>query len=370
MSQVYIMGLRVLAITGHSDLPETFQFIGLHNAGVQIHVICPETAAYKQLLLDAGIKVTWLKMKSRFDSAARAAIKAILDKGDIDIIHVFNNKALQNTLPLVKRSRIKLIAYRGIEGNVSVFDPISWMTYLNPRVDKIVCVANAIRDYFNKLRFLWWQFPKNKAVTIYKRYDLSWYQKPAVPRSTWGIPEGAFLVGCIANERPRKGLSYLIDALPQIDKTGLSIHLILIGSINENKTLMKIAHSPMKENIHLTGYRTDAAQVLAACDACILPAIKREGLPKGIIEGMVHQVTPIVTDTGGSPELIEPGVSGLIIEAGSASAISEAITYLAKNPLQNKQMAIAAQTRIQRDFNILATIEQTLVLYSEIGITR
>lgn len=90
MSQVYIMGLRVLAITGHSDLPETFQFIGLHNAGVQIHVICPETAAYKQLLLDAGIKVTWLKMKSRFDSAARAAIKAILDKGDIDIIHVFN----------------------------------------------------------------------------------------------------------------------------------------------------------------------------------------------------------------------------------------------------------------------------------------
>ena len=76
MSQVYIMGLRVLAITGHSDLPETSQFIGLHNAGVQIHVICPETAAYKQLLLDAGIKnrqypvQLWVYPKMLFWSAA------------------------------------------------------------------------------------------------------------------------------------------------------------------------------------------------------------------------------------------------------------------------------------------------------------
>ncbi len=364
------MGLRVLAITGHSDLPETFQFIGLHNAGVQLQVLCPETAPHKQLLLDANVKVVWLKLISRVDRVGRAAIQAVLDESEFDIVHVFNNKALQNTLPLIKHSPVKLVAYRGIEGNVSVFDPISWMTYLNPRVDKIVCVANAIRDYFKRLRFFWWHFPQEKAITIYKGHDLSWYQKPAVPRSTLGVPEDAFLVGCIANERPRKGLPFLIDALPQIAEAGLNIHLILIGSINGSKTLKKIAQSPMKENIHLTGYRTDAAQVLAACDACILPAIKREGLPKSIIEGMVYQVTPIVTDTGGSPELIEPGVSGLIIEAGSASAISEAITYLAKNPLQNKQMAIAAQTRIQRNFNILATIEQTLVLYSEIGITR
>ncbi len=358
--------VRALAITGYSDLPEIYQFIGIHNAGVQLRVICPETAPHNQLLLDAGVKVTWLKLKSRFDSAGRAAIKTVLDESDFDIVHVFNNKALQNTLPLVKHSPVKLIAYRGIEGNVSVFDPISWMTYLNPRIDKIVCVANAIRDYFKKLRFLWWQFPQDKAVTIYKGHDLSWYQKPAVPRSTWGVPEDAFLLGCIANERPRKGLSFLIDALPQIAETGLNIHLLLIGSIDGSRTLAKIAQSSMNKGIHLTGYRTDAAQVLAACDACILPAVKREGLPKAIIEGMVHRVTPIVTNTGGSPELIEPGVSGLVIEAGSASAISEAVAQLAQDPKKNCAMAIAAQARIQRDFNTLATVEQTLALYHEL----
>ena len=191
------MNIRVLAIAEYSDLPETHQLIGLHNAGVQLRVICAERARYKQLLLDAGVNATWLNFSGRFDSRARATIKTVLNEEEFDIVHVFTSKALQNSLPLVKNKSIKLIAYRGIEGNVSVFDPISWATYLNPRVDKIICVANAIRDFLKKLKFLWWQFPQDKAITIYKGHDLSWYQKPAIPRSTWGVPETAFLVGCI-----------------------------------------------------------------------------------------------------------------------------------------------------------------------------
>ncbi len=360
------MTIRVLAIAEYSDLPETWQLIGLHKAGVDLHVICSDTARHKQLLLDAGIKVTWLKISSRFDSKARAAIRAVLDQGEFDIVHVFTNRSLQNTLPLVKNTPVILMAYRGNVGNLSVFDPISWLTYFNPRVDKIVCVANAVRDYFNGIGFLWWHFPPDKAITIYKGHDLSWYQAPAVPRSTWGVPEEAFLVGCIANERPRKGLSYLVEALPKIAETDLEIHLLLIGTINGKKTLEKIAECRIRERIHLTGYRDDAAQVLAACDACILPATKREGLPKAIIEGMVYRVTPIVTKTGGGPELVEHGVSGLIIETCSAAAISEAIVQLARDPQQNARMGVAAQARIQSNFNTVTTVEQTLGLYREL----
>ena len=81
---------------------------------------------------------------------------------------------------------------------------------------------------------------------------------------------------------------------------------------------------------------------------------------------MVYQVAPIVTKAGGSPELVEYGVSGLIIETGSAAAISEAILQLARNPQQTAKMGVAAQARIQRDFNTVATIEQTLDLYREL----
>ncbi len=91
------MTIRVLAISEYSDLPETWLLIGLHKAGVDLRVICLSTAWYVQLLLDAGIKVTWLKLSSRFDSKARAAIRAVLDQGELDIVHVFTNRSLQNT---------------------------------------------------------------------------------------------------------------------------------------------------------------------------------------------------------------------------------------------------------------------------------
>jgi hypothetical protein len=95
--------ISVLAIAEYSDLPETWQLIGLHKAGVDLHVICSDTARHKQLLLDAGIKVTWLKFSSRFDSKARATIRAVLNQGEFDIVHVFTNKSLQNTLPFGKK---------------------------------------------------------------------------------------------------------------------------------------------------------------------------------------------------------------------------------------------------------------------------
>ena len=104
---------------------------------------------------------------------------------------------------------------------------------------------------------------------------------------------------------------------------------------------------------------------MAACNACILPALKREGLPKAIIEGMVNKVTPIVTNTGGSPELMTEDC-GLVIEAGSSEAIANAITTLAKDPVKNAAMGEAAQARIQNDFHTSVTVEQTLTLYREL----
>lgn len=357
--------MRVLAVTAHSDLPETNLFIGLMQAGVGLEVMCPDDAPHRQTLIESGVEVHTLTLKGRFDGKGRSKIRQRLVSGKFDILHAFNNNAVSNGLRASRNLDVKFVAYRGIEGNVSVFDPASWTTYLHPRVDKIICVADAIRQYLVSLRFLWWRFPADKAIVIYKGHDLSWYRGPAVPRSEFGLSQDAFVVGCTVNERPRKGLPYLIEAASLVPRDA-DVHLLLIGNIGGAKTLQRIADSPAADRIHLTGFRRDAPQVLASCDACILPAVKREGLPKGIIEGMVHAVTPIVTNSGGSPELVEHGKSGLIIAPRSSQAIADAITQLYEDPAACKQMGLEARQRIQREFHVSKTIEQTLSLYREI----
>ncbi len=362
--------MKVLCVVPVNVIHETEMFIGLKKLGVDIQVItCRESEPCLTKLQTANIPVNIIPLKKKHDAAGIKRIQEVLDTHPFDIVHAFNNKTVYHALAACRRhprkDSIKFIAYRGIVGNVSFLSPYSWATYLNPRVDRIICVAEAIRQFLLNMRFLWLKFPAHKAVTIYKGHKLDWYQSQPANLSEFGIPENAFVVGCTANYRPRKGIRYLIEAWELLADQD-DIHLLLIGDMQNQKLLQQIKQSRNSANIHLSGFQDNAPGILAACDACILASIKREGLPKSVIEGMVYSTPPIVTNSGGSPELIEDGISGIIIPPKSPQAIAEAILKLQQNPELRSTMGQAARARIKRDFNAETTVEKTYALYNEL----
>jgi len=360
--------MKVLCITYHSDRPEAETFIGLKKKGIHIHILCPKSAPHFRRLVDAGVQVTPFELKKRIDVDGIRKIRATLLKSNISILHLFNNKAVSNGVIAARKLPVKIIAYRGIVANVSFFNPMSWMTYLNPNVDRIVCVAEAVRKYLLEMRLLWYRIPRAKPVTIYKGHSLDWYQDKPSDLTEFDIPENAFIVGCTANIRPRKGIHVLIDAADHLPK-GLPIHFLLIGHMNSSKLLKQIQKSKYRDNIHLAGFRKDAPALQAACNMAVLPALRREGLPKVIIEAMAYGVAPVVTKSGGSPELIENNKSGLIIPPGEAKVIAENILYLYKNPSISEKLGQNAKLRIDTFFRIEDTIEKTHNLYKKLSIS-
>ncbi|MBA3581034.1 MAG: glycosyltransferase [Gammaproteobacteria bacterium] len=356
------MTLRVLAVTSHSDLPETHTFIGLHQAGIAIEVISHPEAPHISKLYKAGVPVTELNIKGRYDRHAIKLIRDHLLTQQPHILHVFNNNATSNGLLAAKGINVRIIAYRGIVGNVSFFSPASWTTYLHPRIHKVICVAEAIRHYFLNMSFLGYHLPADKFVTLYKGHDLAWYQIPIADLGEFNLPEDAFVVGSVANMRPRKGIPVLIDSLRYIPRSA-NVHLLLVGKMEDPSLQKHIKASGQADRIHLAGFRRDAPQMMGACHASVLPALKREGLPKAVIEAMAYATPCIVTDSGGSPELIEHNVSGLVVQSGNARAIAAAIQQLAANRTLAKKMGLAGQQRIAEHFHINTTISKTLVLY-------
>src|SRR5690606_17850887 len=122
-------------------------------------------------------------------------------------------RALSNGLLAVRPfPHVKVVAYRGIVGNVSLLSPVSWLRNLNPRIDRIVCVAEAIRRHFLDLRLLGYRLPPEKFITIYKGHDPAWYRGSPADLTEFSIPPDAFVVGCVANMRPRKGVEVLVRA--------------------------------------------------------------------------------------------------------------------------------------------------------------
>ena len=90
----------------------------------------------------------FISANSLAQKAGIAALRAELIRGRYHIMHTFNNKAVSNGLRACKALPVKVVCYRGIVGNLIVLDPMSWMRYLNPRIDRIICVCEAIRQWF------------------------------------------------------------------------------------------------------------------------------------------------------------------------------------------------------------------------------
>jgi glycosyltransferase involved in cell wall biosynthesis len=358
--------MRILCVTGHNDRPEAETIIGLKRLGIEISVLCPDSAPHYRRMIDAGIAVSHLKLKSRVDPNGINAIRRHILDAKIDILHLFNNRAVSNGILASIKLPVKIIAYRGTVGNVSFFDPGSWMTYLHPRVDRIICVSEAVRRFFLEMRCLWLRVPPAKPVTVYKGHDLAWYQEKPCRLSTLGIPDGAFVVGCTGRYRPHKGLHILVEAMRHLPER-LPIHLLLIGDMEAPAFRKQIERSPAAPRIHLAGYRKDAPALQSACQAAILPALRREGLPKVIIEAMAYGVPPIVTDSGGSPELIEDGISGIVVPPGDPEAIAQAIIRLYENPEARKVMGQQARAHIGRCFRIEDTVRRTADVYRDIS---
>jgi glycosyltransferase involved in cell wall biosynthesis len=355
--------IKALCITEDADRPTTATFIGLRQAGVDVTVMCPAASDRRAALAEAGVRVLDLPLRKRVDRKGIAELRAEIVSGGYDILHLFSNKAVQNGLIASRGLPVKIVAYRGIVGNVSFFNPISWQRFLNPRIDRIVCVANAVRDYFLQMRPKFLRLPPEKLVTIHKGHDLDWYRATPADLGSVGVPPGSFVIGCVANYRPRKGIELLVDALRELPAESRA-HLLLIGGGMDAPALAKrIAASPVAANIHVLGYRKDAPALTAACDVFALPSTKREGLARSLIEAMAYGIAPVVTDCGGSPEVVVDGVSGIVVPVRDVPALAGALKRLHDDVALRRRMGAAARERIRNDFRIEDTIAKTLALY-------
>jgi glycosyltransferase involved in cell wall biosynthesis len=359
------MGIRALCMTEDADRPTVATFIGLQRSGIDVTVVCPPGTAGARALLEAGLTVRDFDLRRGFDWSGIRRLRGDLVRGEYDILHVFSNKALQNGLVATIGLPVKIVAYRGIVGNVSFFDPVSWLRFLNPRIDRIVCVADAVRDYFLSMRPAWLRLPPQRLVTIHKGHSLDWYTTTPADLTELGIPERAFVVGCVANYRPRKGIELLVEAIGRLP-AACEAHLLLVGRMDAPALTKALAASPAAARIHGLGHRADAPSLAAACDVFVLPSIKREGLARSLIEAMAYGVAPVVTDCGGSPELVVDGVSGIVVPAGDAGAIADALGRLCADPDLRERLGRAARERIERDFRIEATIAKTVALYRDL----
>lgn len=359
------MPIRILCLIKDTDRPTLELICGLRQRGCDIRSSCPPQTEARDRLIEAGVPLVNFSIEKRFDRAGIRRLRTELIEGEYDILHVFGNRGLQNGVIALRGLATRLVAYRGRVGNVGFLDPFSWLRYLNPRVDRVICVSDAVRDYFLSMRPAWLRAKRKKYVRIYKGHDIIWYAQPPADLAALGLPQDAFIVGCVANYRKHKGVDELVEAMGLLP-ADCPAHLLLVGQMDSPELDQRIASLPAPERVHRIGYRNDAPAVAAACDVFVLPTTIPEGLPRSVIEAMATARPCIVTDFGGQAEVVTDGESGLHVPPGDSQAIADAIARLWRDPDLRQMLGEAARARIRNHFSINSTVDETLALYQEV----
>ncbi|MEL6952857.1 MAG: glycosyltransferase family 4 protein [Pseudomonadota bacterium] len=149
---------------------------------------------------------------------------------------------------------------------------------------------------------------------------------------------------------PVKGLRVLIEALAELDRS--DIRLTIVGDGTERKALEAMA-APLDERVNFTGYQSqdEVAAILATADAFVLPSFA-EGVPVVLMEALAAGLTVIATRITGVPELVDHGVSGLLVPPGDPEALSDVIAGFADDPEAAQTMGAAGRETVRSEFDI------------------
>lgn len=347
--------MRLLVIAAVSDRSEVALYKGLAEQGVSVEMFCDPRERKQEELQASGINLTELPVRHRLDfSAVRAIREKVLACG-IDVIYTPFNRGLSTALFATRDLSVSIVTYRGTLGNLSNYSPASRLTHLHPRVSKIICNCEGVRSYLRSL-----DVSDDKLEVVYKGHSPSWYEGArAANRARFSVPENAFLVGCIANIRPLKGVDVLLQAAYELQST-TDIHYLLVGDNRDKRIVPLIKKLGLEERVHMCGFRPDVLPLIKACDLTVMPSTIREGFPRAVIEAMTMKKAAVVTDVGGMPEMVVDGVTGKIVKAGSVRALQAAIADYALRPNECEAAGKNAYRYVCRKFSFQPYLDRML----------
>jgi len=238
------------------------------------------------------------------------------------------------------------------------------LRYLQSHSSIVLTNAKAIRDGLIEKDGL----PANKVCVIYNGVDINAFRAVSRDRE-WLFPSsaGRKLIALVGNMNSDvKGHPVLIAAAVEIVRLHSEVQFLLIGDGPKRadyETLVETAG--LRQYFQFLGRRTDVPQILASCDIAVLPSLA-EGLPNAVLEYLASGLPVVATGLGGNLEVIQDGMTGLLIPPRDAQALATAMMRLLGDPQFAIQIAKAGHQHVEEKFSFERLVVEVDGLYTQL----
>lgn len=226
-----------------------------------------------------------------------------------------------------------------------------------------VCVSEAVARFSRQYARL---APATVSV-IPNGVDLAKFQsaRPLAPHELNAPPETLWML-CVGRLHPQKGQRLLLEAVAPLLESHPRWRLMLVGEGPMRQSLEEhIERLRCRDQVRLLGWRVDVPRLMKTATLLVLPSLW-EGLPNVVLEAMAAGLPVVASDVEGVREVLETGVTGLIVEPGSAVALRAALAGLLGDPQRLSELHRNAQSAA---INVLTTsvmVQRYEALYREL----
>ena len=187
-------------------------------------------------------------------------------------------------------------------------------------------------------------------------------------RNELGLASDALIVVYAGRLWPGKGLLDLWEAFRACIERHPRAILLLAGEGEMGAELIRRrAEVPWGAAIQLLGYRDDLPRILAAADLFVLPS-HREALGIVLLEAMTAGLPVVATRTGGIPEVVEDGRTGILVPPENPERLAEALLTLLGDASMRQRFGAAGRERLEQHFTLEHCLDGTVAVYREAGI--
>ncbi|HXG40342.1 MAG TPA: glycosyltransferase [Candidatus Limnocylindrales bacterium] len=234
---------------------------------------------------------------------------------------------------------------------------------LTPEMDRLIAVSRAIERKIAVERG-----GLAPVSLVYNGVDLSRYDHQeacCTLREEYGMPPDAKIVGVVARLEPEKGHPTLLEAWPLVLAAVPEAYLLVVGEGSRREALeRRAADLAILDRVVFTGRRDDVPAVTAALDVAVLPSY-REAQGLSILEAMALARPVVASAVGGIPEMIEDGVTGLLVPPHDPPALARAIVRLLTDHPYADVLARAGHDLVHERFCVELMVRAIETIYDE-----
>jgi glycosyltransferase involved in cell wall biosynthesis len=315
--------------------------------------------------LDAlGIEIEYLH-RSKFDPATLPALLKIIDRRQVDVLHLHGYGATTfgrlagaiRGIPTILHEHANLTDTPWFQ---KVADRL-----LEPYTDLAIAVSESTAEFLRQARRV--RPERVKVVYLGAPLDEFGVHRTAgeieAARAGLGIAPGEFAVGTITRLHESKGNSYLVDAAATVlaERPTARFYVVGEGPLRPALEAQAQAHG-LGDRFVFVGFARDVAAVLSAFDLSVFPSLW-EGTPLTVFEALAMGKPIVATDADGLLDVLRADDTARIVPRRDAAALAAAIIWMIDHPDERARFAASAAVA-GRQFGIDAFVRKMERLYT------